>query len=185
MTNLIVGTFPFGPGVDLGVDAPVIPLRPAPRVRPPQDDGRAIKDGTYDHWMRLALASEEDHRFKDAVKYYRAAMIRNPVDPVAPHNVGVVLHNHLGDVPGALEAYRRSIRLRDTAEARFAIGVALEDLGDEVGAIVSYRRTIALDPGHVDVRYNLAKLLEKRGNNHDEAREHALMYNALQSKEKP
>jgi Flp pilus assembly protein TadD len=41
--------------------------------------------------------------------------------------------------------------------------VALEDLGRTEDAVQAYRQAIALDPDNADAHYNLAGILESRG----------------------
>lgn len=191
--SVIQGEFPVGPGVDLGADAEVVPIRATPRLNnkglPVTADrgiigsaARTLALLTYDECMRDAAAASDAGHPLEAVRLYRAAMLKNGACPHAPINCGEILHR-TGDIGMALGMYRRSIRLQDSVIARFNVGVALEDLGDEVGAIVSYRRAIRIDASYADAHHNLARLLEKRGHESD-AEDHMKIYTSLQKSKK-
>jgi tetratricopeptide (TPR) repeat protein len=59
--------------------------------------------------------------------------------------------------------YQAVVTARPSAIAWNRLGGALRDLGDLDGAIAAFREAVALDPGHVQSRFNLANALRDRG----------------------
>jgi Flp pilus assembly protein TadD len=68
---------------------------------------------------------------------------------------GVALHQK-GDLEGAVAAYRQSLALAPSVEARSNLGAALAALGRYEEAIESYRGALAMAPSDSRIRYNLA-----------------------------
>jgi Flp pilus assembly protein TadD len=68
---------------------------------------------------------------------------------------GVALHQK-GDLEGAVAAYRESLALAPSVEARSNLGAALAALGRYEQAIESYRAALATEPSDARIRYNLA-----------------------------
>lgn len=137
------------PAVDRGVDAEIVPLP----VKEPQ---RMKAYRAYRGPARVYSGADAD------LKRARQDMRQHPESYIHPLNVGAVLHCQ-GDLPGALQMFRRSIRLRDTAAARGWVGTTLEALDDTVGAIINYRRAVALDPRHelLDIHRRLTWLVAR------------------------
>ena len=108
----------------------------------------------------LALESVDRARAEAA---YRAVIAHDPSRVEAYVNLGALL----------CEAGRfdDAVRLFDAALAQglsgpllqFNHGVALEDAGQPGRAAEAYEAALALDPGMADAHYNLALLLEQRG----------------------
>jgi tetratricopeptide (TPR) repeat protein len=67
----------------------------------------------------------------------------------------VALHQ-AGDLEGAVAAYRESLALAPSVEARSNLGAALAALGRYGEAIEAYRGALALAPADGRIRYNLA-----------------------------
>jgi tetratricopeptide (TPR) repeat protein len=67
----------------------------------------------------------------------------------------VALHQQ-GDLEGAVAAYRESLALAPSVEARSNLGAALSALGRYDEAIESYRGALAMAPADARIRYNLA-----------------------------
>ncbi len=67
----------------------------------------------------------------------------------------VALHQK-GDLEGAVAAYRESLALAPSVEARSNLGAALAALGRYEEAIGSYREALVLAPSDGRIRYNLA-----------------------------
>jgi tetratricopeptide (TPR) repeat protein len=67
----------------------------------------------------------------------------------------VALHQK-GDLEGAVAAYRESLALAPSVEARSNLGAALAALGRYREAIEAYRGALAMAPGNGSIRYNLA-----------------------------
>lgn len=114
--------------------------------------------GDADAWYEAACALEP-RSLAQARYAYRRALEIEPAHARARVNLGRILHE-AGDARGAAEEYRRA---PGDALAAFNLGVALEDLCEIEGAREAYERAIALDPRAADARWNLARLLERRG----------------------
>ena len=67
----------------------------------------------------------------------------------------VALHQ-AGNLEGAVAAYRESLALAPSVEARSNLGAALAALGRYQEAIEAYRGALAMAPGNASIRYNLA-----------------------------
>jgi len=67
----------------------------------------------------------------------------------------VALHQ-AGNLEGAVAAYRESLALAPSVEARSNLGAALAALGRYQEAIEAYRGALAMAPGDGRIRYNLA-----------------------------
>lgn len=61
-----------------------------------------------------------------------------------------------GDVASAKAAYERSIEVKETASARFNLGVCLYHEQNVEGAIEAWKRTLELSPEAADAHTNLA-----------------------------
>ena len=79
----------------------------------------------------------------------------HPEDARAALARAVALHQK-GDLEGAVAAYRESLALAPSVEARSNLGAALAALGRYEEAIESYRRALAMAPSDARIRYNLA-----------------------------
>ncbi|HSD29360.1 MAG TPA: tetratricopeptide repeat protein [Vicinamibacteria bacterium] len=78
-----------------------------------------------------------------------------PEDARAALARAVALHQK-GDLEGAVAAYRESLALAPSVEARSNLGAALAALGRYEEAIESYRGALAMAPSDPRIRYNLA-----------------------------
>jgi Flp pilus assembly protein TadD len=78
-----------------------------------------------------------------------------PEDARAALARAVALHQK-GDLEGAVAAYRESLALAPSVEARSNLGAALAALGRYEEAIESYRAALAMAPSDGRIRYNLA-----------------------------
>ena len=67
----------------------------------------------------------------------------------------VALHQ-AGNLEAAVAAYRESLALAPSVEARSNLGAALAALGRYQEAIEAYRGALAMSPGNGSIRYNLA-----------------------------
>jgi tetratricopeptide (TPR) repeat protein len=102
-----------------------------------------------------------------------------PDDAEAQHLAGNACFRQ-GDLPGALEHYRRSIELDAiSAPAYYGVGLVLAEQDKRAEAIASYRQCIVIDEAFVDAHYNLAILLDDDGQL-EEAAEHYRTAIALQ-----
>ena len=80
-------------------------------------------------------------------------------------NLGRILHD-AGHARDADAHYRQAMDAGPHATAAYNLGVALEDQGRPDDAARAYQRAIEWEPDLVDAHYNLARLLETRGDGH-------------------
>lgn len=73
----------------------------------------------------------------------------------------------LGDPRRAEELYRRLIALAPQRAHYTNLGLALSLAGRPADAVAAYREALAIDPGHVTVRLNLADALLALGRSHE------------------
>ena len=94
------------------------------------------------------------------IERYRVAQQREPDNPSAHYNLGLVLHAS-GDLKAALREYKTALTL-DPNKATFYLsyGVALlEEEKDLEAAIAQFRTAVRLNPDDVRCRYNLSMTL--------------------------
>lgn len=116
---------------------------------------------TAGDWYDLALDLEA-YAPAEARHAYERALDLDPRHADAHVNLGRILH-HAGD-PAAAEAhYRAALDVAAHPTAAYDLGVALEDQGRSEEAARAYRRVIASEPDFLEAHYNLARILEKRG----------------------
>jgi len=85
--------------------------------------------------------------------------------------VGACRHQ-LGDAPGALDAFERSLALSPDPNAIYASAVALEDLGRPQDALTRYDAALQRTPGHEDALHNRGLLLARLGRLDEAERSH-------------
>jgi tetratricopeptide (TPR) repeat protein len=74
-----------------------------------------------------------------------------------------------GDVDGALGTLRATLRLNDRLpDASYLLGLCLRDKNRMPEAIAAFEKTVALEPGHVPAREELAELYGATGHHADE-----------------
>lgn len=130
--------------------------------------GRATREAvaaaaelTADDWYELGLDLEAYAPAEARNAYERALQLQGR-HPDALVNLGRLLHE-AGDPRTAEAHYRAALEAGPNPTAAFDLGLALEHQGRLEEAARAYRRAIAWDPEFVDAHYNLARLLEKRG----------------------
>lgn len=84
------------------------------------------------------------------------AAFASPAEDAGPALERAVALHKVGNLEGAVAAYRESLRARPTAEAGSNLGAALATLGRYAEAIEAYRGALALAPEDGRIRYNLA-----------------------------
>src|SRR5262249_24534431 len=107
-------------------------------------------------------------RPEEALEHYRTAERLNPRSAEIQHNIGLLLaEEELRHQSGfssrdeqyqvALDHYRRALVLKsDEVKTLNDLGILYKKLGKIEDAIASYEQAIAIDPDHVNARYNLA-----------------------------
>jgi len=79
------------------------------------------------------------------------------------NDLGVTLREQ-GDLPGAIEAYRKQLEVKPDHEAAwYNLGNALGQQGDLPGAIEAYRKQLEVKPDHEAAWYNLGIALGQQG----------------------
>jgi len=112
-------------------------------------------------WFELGLDLEA-YAPAEARHAYERALTLDPDHADAHVNLGRLFH--AGGEPKVAEShYRAALEAGPHATASFDLGVALEDLGRIDDAVRAYEQAIELEPEQVDAHYNLARLLERRG----------------------
>ena len=107
----------------------------------------------------VATRQSGDLAFGEA--HWRATLLRNPSDPLAPRALSDIAHQS-GRYGEAAK------RLGPIAEgpADFSnLGISLAELGQDDAAETAYRRAIALDPKCAAAHFNLGNLLHKQQRN--------------------
>lgn len=130
--------------------------------------GRATREAvaagselSADDWYELGLDLEA-YAPREAQHAYEHAVEMNPGHADALVNLGRILHE-AGDTTTAESHYRAALEAGPHPTAAYDLGLALEQQGRLEEAARAYRRAIAWEPDMVDAHYNLARLLEARG----------------------
>ena len=106
-------------------------------------------------WQRGDLALAEAH--------WRATLLRNPNDPLAPRALSDIAHQ-----TGRYEEAARLLRSFAERPPEYSnLGTSLEALGQHDEAEAAYRKAIDLDPNFATAHLNLGNLLQKQGRNTD------------------
>ncbi len=111
----------------------------------------------------LGVLMHQRGRNDEALTLIRRATELLPGHAVIQNNLGNVLQD-LGDIPGAIAAYRAAIAVdSDNAMAHYNLGIALERNLQLDAAIDAYRSAVALSPREVNAQKNLAQALQRAG----------------------
>jgi tetratricopeptide (TPR) repeat protein len=114
-------------------------------------------DGWYDAGLEL-----EAYAPAEARRAYERALELDAAHADAHVNLGRILHD-TGNAGAAEPHYRAAMDAGSHPTAAYNLGIALEDQGRLDEAARAYRQAIAWEPDLVDAHYNLARLLETRG----------------------
>ena len=106
-----------------------------------------------DHFLKNGM-------YKLAIKYYDAALKRNP-DLAITYSRRGYTKDALGDYEGAIEDYTTAIELNPNVGAYYNRGNAKRHLGDDKGAIADYDTVITLNPEDVSAYYNRGNIKRK------------------------
>lgn len=133
--------------------------------------------------QRLATAAHEDADDRTAADWFALGVELEAVAPAeaiaayeaalreddALHDARVNLARLLCEADERARAereYRRVLDVCEHALAAYNLGVLLEDTGREEDAIRSYGRALAADPKLAEAHFNLARIHERRGEQH-------------------
>lgn len=130
--------------------------------------GRATREAdaaapelTADDWYDLGVDLEA-YAPVEARHAYERALEVDPRHADAHVNLGRILHD-AGDSQAAEAHYRRALQAGAHGTAAYNLGVALEDQGRGDEAARAYQRAVEWEPELTEAHYNLARLLENRG----------------------
>jgi serine/threonine-protein kinase len=120
-----------------------------------------------DFWLNFELAStlsmKEKPEYREAIRFYQAALALRPQSAKVLFGLGVCLHKQ-GKPSEAEAAYHKAIDLQpDFALAHTNLGKILFDSGKLAEAEAAWRKAIALKPGFALAHSNLAMVLLDRG----------------------
>ncbi|HUE95330.1 MAG TPA: tetratricopeptide repeat protein [Longimicrobiaceae bacterium] len=133
-------------------------LAPRSAVTAFGDDG---VDRSASHWYEVGLELEAMSAAEARIAYERTLRLE-PGHADAHVNLGRLLH-HAGEMPAAETHFRAALDAGPNATAAFDLGIVLEDMGRPDEAVAAYQRAVEVDPDLADAHYNLARLLEGRG----------------------
>lgn len=135
--------------------------RVAPFARQHSAAAHARADYGAEDWYRLALELEAVTP-EEALAAYERVLELAPDHADAHVNLGRLRHGQ-GRAAEAAAHYRAALAAGPHAVGSFNLGVALEDLRQPEAAAEAYRGALAADDTLADAHYNLARLLEQRG----------------------
>ena len=114
-------------------------------------------------WYQAGFCYGVLGRHQDALKASRQAAKLRPEWAEAHVNIGASSYA-LGQYKEAVDAYRQAIRLEDTAESQYALGLTFGRLNRTEEEILAYRRAITMKPDHPNAleRLGAAYFKQKR-----------------------
>ena len=102
-----------------------------------------------------ALAAWQSGNLAKAEAYWRATLLRNPKDPLAPRALSDIAHQS-----GRYAEAAQLLRSFAASPPEYSnLGIALEKLGRPDEAETAYRKAVALDPKFAPAHLNLGNLL--------------------------
>jgi tetratricopeptide (TPR) repeat protein len=114
-------------------------------------------------WYQLGFTYGVLGRHADALKASKLAAKMRPDWAQAYVNIGASSFA-LGQYKDAVDAYRQALRIEDSADTQYALGLTLNKLGRTDEEILSYRRAVGLRPDHANAleKLGLAYFKQKR-----------------------
>ena len=112
----------------------------------------------------LGVAYRKKERLADAIWAYRAALARDPENPVIMKNLGDA-HLLQKEYPAAVEQYEKALRSNPRFhQAHSSLGVALYQLGKYPQALEEFEIVLKLDPQNEQARKYKEAILKKKKN---------------------
>ena len=113
----------------------------------------------------LGIAYMEMGLVEDAVGEFEIAS-QSPEKAADAYNMIAMAKTRLGNLPGAIEAYRTALALTNLTPAAslnltYELAVALEDSGDIRGAVEQYKKVLAIDSSYRQVMDRLRALRDR------------------------
>ena len=138
------------------------------------DYGRAVQfferatelDANYaEAWYQAGFCYGLLGRHQDALKASKTAARLRPEWAEAHINIGASSYA-LGQYKEAADAYRQALRVEDTPDTQYALGLTLGKLNRTDEEILAYRRAITMKPDHANAldRLGAAYFKQKRWN---------------------
>ena len=121
-------------------------------------------DSNYpEAWYQAGFSYGLLGRHQDALKASKQAARLRPDWAEAHVNIGASSYA-LGQYKEAVDAYRTALRLEDTADTQYSLGLSLNKLNRTDEEILAYKRAIALKPDHPNAleRLGAAYFKQKR-----------------------
>lgn len=112
--------------------------------------------------------------YREAAGEFEEAVLIAPGYADSLVNLGVS-RQKLGDVPGAIESYRRALRFKDSARVRRNLAEALIVTGRHAEALTELERALSLDPAYTRIRREYARLLAAAGHDREAAEQFRLI----------
>jgi tetratricopeptide (TPR) repeat protein len=124
----------------------------------------AIAPERADLHFDLARALNRAGRIDAAMQAYRHAIERDPSDPAAPNNLGLIHLHDLGEPQLAEGYFRRVLEVAPTHDAGMLnLALALQYQGRYDESLALYEEGMRRYPGHVELRWNEALALLSLG----------------------
>ncbi len=113
-------------------------------------------------------------RYREAAEEFSDSVLIAPGYADSLVNLGVA-RQKLGDVPGAIESYRRALRFKDSARVRRNLAEALIVTGRLDEALPELSRALSLDPAYTRIRREYARALAAAGRKAEAAEQFRLI----------
>jgi tetratricopeptide (TPR) repeat protein len=127
---------------------------------------RMVPDAALAHY-NIAVANQALNLTVEAIKYYRNAILKNPLLVQAENNIGVIYFSSR-DYDCAIASFRRVSQLQpDFALGWENLGIALQANRSLDEACACLRRAIELNPDSFNAYSNLALALREQGKLHE------------------
>ena len=112
----------------------------------------------------LANTLMKSGKIEAAIKHYKEALELNKEDAAAYMNLGVAF-KHLAQFEKALDYFKKSLRIRPTADEHYNMANTFLKLEppDYGSAVEHYKEALRMDPEHADCHQNLGLALKNEG----------------------
>ena len=100
--------------------------------------------------------------WRDSESLWNRALALDPGSDLAHNKLGTAFYEQ-GDLPRAIDSFRRSLAIRASERSHTFLGLALADCGRLPEAIGHYEAAIALDPDSAEAHNNLGIALARLG----------------------
>jgi tetratricopeptide (TPR) repeat protein len=123
---------------------------------------QAVRAHPADFWLNFELANVlYSKKNKEALGYFRVALVLRPRCTVAHINLGLLLKARK-DYTGAIYHYEKAIKIDPrNVEAHNNLGVALHDQGQFAAAIPYFKKALDIKPTHADAHVNWGNALAR------------------------